>query len=85
MLYPVILLTILTIVLIFKLIRISKDRKKLTAKSSDSSAENSKELQAAKTMAVLGAVQCAVYIPSGLLWSTYYLFALLEFIPIKFA
>ena len=85
MLYPVIILTILTIVLIVKLIKISKDRRKLTAKPTEKTSESSKELQAAITMAFLGTVQCIVYIPSGLLWSTYYSFALLEFIPVKFA
>ena len=85
LLYPVIILTIITIILIFKLIRISKDRKKLTAKPKESSAETSKELQAAITMALLGAIQCAVYIPSAIIWSTYYSFAILEFVSLKFA
>ena len=77
MVYPVVLLTILTLLLILKLAKISSERKALT-KSQDR--DNKKEIQATITMVFLGAVQCALYIPSGTFAGLFYAYSILKFL-----
>ena len=73
---PVVLLAILTFLLILKMRKISKDRKGLTT-SQDK--EKKRELQATVTMIFLGAIQCALYIPTGIFAGLYQVQVLLKF------
>ena len=77
-LYPVILLTIFTIMLILKLMKISKDRKALSSVQ-----DNKKEMEAAVIMVFLGVVQCALYIPAGVFAALYFGYAILAYFSIQ--
>ena len=71
-LYPIFILAILTIILSRKLWKISKERNNLSNINAQNERANRKEIQSAIITAVLGAVQCALFIPNGVTWAIYY-------------
>ena len=83
MLYPLAILTVLTGILVVKLHKISKASRRLAVRPSPRSTARKKELHAAITMVFLGAIECAFYIPSGILWSIYFAFPLFKSEPVE--
>ena len=70
-LYPIFILAILTIILSRKLWKISKERNNLSNIKAQNERANRKEIQSAIITAVLGAVQCVLYLPNVFIWGIY--------------